>query len=93
VLSKQEWQKEKGKPFIYVEPLIYKRKPEYGEGIEYFCIIKIEFRQVASLVRFPAIKVFAPTWERSSISITKNLISVHKHIKEIISVFINSYKY
>ena len=93
VLSREAWQKEKGKPFIYVEPLIFKRKPKFGEGVEYFGVIKVEFRQLASLVKSPGIKVFAPTWERSSITITKNLISVQEDINNKIDIFINSYKY
>jgi hypothetical protein len=39
-------------------------------------------RRVASLVRFPAIRVFAPTWGKGSINIANNLISIQKDIEK-----------
>ncbi len=87
VLSKEEWEKIPGKPYLQVWPRVLKGGVLGG----YIYYITVEFKQHVSLVRSPGILVFASTWSTEHMGYTPELKDIRERMKERVDRFIDAY--
>ena len=87
VLSKEEWEKIPGKPYLQVWPRVLKGGVLGG----YIYYITVEFKQHVSLVRSPSILVFASTWSTEHMGYTPDLKDIRDRMKDRVDRFIDAY--
>jgi hypothetical protein len=87
VLSEEEWQKEKGRPFFYVCAHVRK----YKVLSSYVFNIDIQLNQDVYLERYLNFKIGAPTWSVSCLGIISDLNDIRNVVKDKIDIFINAY--
>lgn len=87
VLSREEWEKEPGRPYLQVWPKVLKGGVLGG----YIYHISLEFKQYVSLVRSSSIQVFGTTWSAEHMGYTPELKDIQDKVKDRIDQFINAY--
>lgn len=87
VLSREEWEKEPGRPYLQVWPKVLKGGVLGG----YIYHISLEFKQHVSLVRSSSIQVFGTTWSAEHMGYTPELKDIQDKVKDRIDQFINAY--
>jgi hypothetical protein len=87
VLSREEWEKEPGRPYLQVWPKVLKGGVLGG----YIYHISLEFKQYVSLVRSSSIQVFGTTWSAEHMGYTPELKDIQGKVKDRIDQFINAY--
>lgn len=87
VLSKEEWRKEKGGPYLYVCVRI---KEEEIPG-SYFYNVDVDFLQRVTLVRNPGIEEFATTWSIDYLGNNMSGKGAREVVKNLVGIFINAY--
>jgi hypothetical protein len=86
VLSEEEWKKEKGSPYLYVNAHIMK----VMNGV-YVFNISTAFIQEVHLVRSSHIKVPASIWSAETLGISDQLRDIRKPTKDCVDKFIHEY--
>lgn len=87
VLSREEWEKEPGRPYLQVWPKVLKGGVLGG----YIYHISLEFKQYVSLVRSSSIQVFGTTWSAEHMGYTPELKDIQDKVKDRIDQFIKAY--
>lgn len=87
VLSREEWEKEPGRPYLQVWSKVLKGGVLGG----YIYHISLEFKQYVSLVRSSSIQVFGTTWSAEHMGYTPELKDIQDKVKDRIDQFINAY--
>ena len=87
VLSREEWEKEPGRPYLQVWPKVLKGGVLGG----YIYHISLEFKQYVSLVRSSSIQVFGTTWSVEHMGYTPELKDIQDKVNGRIDQFINAY--
>jgi hypothetical protein len=88
VLSKEEFFKTPGKPYLYVNASISILKTQITRYIFY---IRVEFNQEVSLVRHPEAIVPAATWSTGGWGIDFSLENIRNTVKNQVDKFVNAY--
>jgi hypothetical protein len=86
VLSQEEWKKEKGSPYLYVNAHIMK----VMNGV-YVFNITTAFIQEVHLVRRSNIRVPASIWSAETLGISDHLKDIRNPTKDCVDKFINAY--
>jgi hypothetical protein len=87
VLSREEWEKEPGRPYLQVWPKVLKGGVLGG----YIYHISLEFKQYVSLARSSSIQVFGTTWSAEHMGYTPELKDIQDKVKDRMDQFINAY--
>jgi len=87
VLSREEWEKEPGRPYLQVWPKVLKGGVLGG----YIYHISLEFKQYVSLTRSSSIQVFGTTWSAEHMGYTPELKDIQDKVNGRIDQFINAY--
>jgi hypothetical protein len=87
VLSREEWEKEPGRPYLQVWAKVLKGGVLGG----YIYHISLEFKQYVSLVRSSSIQVFGTTWSAEHMGYTPELKDIQDKVKDRMDQFINAY--
>jgi hypothetical protein len=87
VLSREEWEKQPGRPYLQVWPKVLKGGVLGG----YIYHISLEFKQYVGLARSSSIQVFGTTWSAEHMGYTPELKDVQDKVKDRIDQFINAY--
>ncbi len=87
VLSTDEWEQARGKPYLQVWPKVLKGGVLGG----YIYHISVEFKQHVSLVRSPGILVFGSTWSAEHMGYTPDLKDIRDRTQALIDKFIDAY--
>jgi hypothetical protein len=88
VLSKEEFQKTLGKPYLYVNVNI---SPLRTQITRYIFYIRLEFNQEVSLVNSPMTVVPAGTWSAGGWGIDFSLENIRDILKNQVEKFANAY--
>jgi len=98
VVNEQEWGNEKGRPCLYINAHIAKRRYTSGEFAGYYnYTINVSVVQQAILVRYPdykkkmRINPIVTTWSTAHIGETNRLNVIRDKIKDYVAKFINAY--
>lgn len=86
VLSKEQWKREKGSPYLYVNAHIMK----VMSGV-YIFNITTEFIQEVRLVRNSNIKAPAAIWSAETLGISDHVRDIRDPARERVDKFINAY--
>jgi hypothetical protein len=87
VLSREEWEQELGRPYLYVRLNVVKGGVLGG----YMYDITLEFKQYVTLVRSPSAQAYGATWSTGYMGYTPQLRDIRDRMKDRIDNFIDAY--